>query len=103
MYSRIPGTGSLSSLRTDWGSSTTREAGLSGLKADSSLEARGESELRMGSSSTSKVDLLKVNGWNAGSENEHFVRLKIAQTFCFVKGKEGKSPVRGRGEKALGN
>jgi hypothetical protein len=34
---------------------------------------------------------------------KHFVRLKIAQTFCFVKGKEGKSPVRGRGEKALGN
>jgi hypothetical protein len=38
-----------------------------------------------------------------GARKKHFARLKIAQTFYFVKGKEGKSPVWGRGEKALGN
>jgi hypothetical protein len=31
-----------------------------------------------------------------GGRKKHFARLKIAHMFYFVKGKEGKSPVRGR-------
>jgi len=45
---------------------------------------------------------LKANNWNAGSAYGHDVRLKIEQMLCIIKGKEGKSPVWGKGETALG-
>ena len=40
-----------------------REAALSGLKADASLESRAELELEMGSPSAAMGDLLKIGGW----------------------------------------